>query len=169
LNWAAIHELPVLFVCEDNRWSATTATDAMTAGEGALARAQAIGVAGEKVDGNDVFAVDAAAARLAAQIRAGGGPRLLHAITYRVKGHVSVDLATYRNGEEVDRAIADDPIPACLERLAALGATREAIEAIERAARDEVAAAVRAAAAAPWPQVEAAYSEIQDTGSGRWE
>jgi pyruvate dehydrogenase E1 component alpha subunit len=169
LNWAAIHELPVLFVCEDNRWSATTATDAMTAGEGALARAQAIGVAGEKVDGNDVFAVDAAAARLIAQVRAGSGPRLLHAITYRVKGHVSVDLATYRDGEEVDRAIADDPIPACLERLAALGATREAIEAIERAAQDEVAAAVRAAAASPWPQVEAAYSEIQDTGSGRWE
>ena len=58
LNWAAIHALPVLFVCEDNRWSATTATDAMTAGEGALARAEAIGVPGEQVDGNDVFEVD---------------------------------------------------------------------------------------------------------------
>src|SRR6185436_16729433 len=57
LNWAAIHGLRILFVCEDNRWSATTATDAMTAGEGALARAQAIGVPGEQVDGNDVFAV----------------------------------------------------------------------------------------------------------------
>ena len=62
LNWAAIHALPVLFVCEDNRWSATTPADAMTAGEGALARAEAIGVPGVQVDGNDVFAVDEAAA-----------------------------------------------------------------------------------------------------------
>src|SRR5512134_4007771 len=50
LNWAAIHALPVLFVCEDNRWSATTATGAMTAGEGALARAVGIGVPGKRVD-----------------------------------------------------------------------------------------------------------------------
>jgi pyruvate dehydrogenase E1 component alpha subunit len=168
LNWAAIHQLPVLFVCEDNRWSATTASDAMTAGEGALARARAIGVPGEKVDGNDVFAVDAAASALAGQIRAGGGPRLLHAITYRVKGHVSVDPATYRNGEEVDRALENDPIPACLERLAALGADRKQLQAIAQHAEQEVAAAVRVAAAAPWPEPGVAYTEVQDTGSGRW-
>src|SRR5262245_38780160 len=64
LNWAAIHGLRILFVCEDNRWSATTATDAMTAGDGALARGRAIGVQGGQVDGNDVFAVAAAAGRL---------------------------------------------------------------------------------------------------------
>ena len=61
LNWAKIHGLALLFVCEDNRWSATTSTGAMTAGRGALARAQAIGVDGAEVDGNDVFAVDRAA------------------------------------------------------------------------------------------------------------
>jgi pyruvate dehydrogenase E1 component alpha subunit len=168
LNWAAIHQLPVLFVCEDNRWSATTATDAMTAGEGALARARAIGIAGEKLDGNDVFAVDAAAGALVAQVRAGGGPRMLHAITYRVKGHVSVDLAAYRDGEEVSRAIADDPIPACFERLAAMGADRQQLKAIAAEAEQEVAAAVRAASAAPWPAASVAYTEIQDTGSGAW-
>src|SRR5688500_206514 len=58
LNWAAMHRLAVLFVCEDNRWSATTATDAMTAGDGPLARGRAIGVPGVQVDGNDVLAVD---------------------------------------------------------------------------------------------------------------
>src|SRR5688572_30375200 len=73
LNWAAIHALPVLFVCEDNRWSATTATDAMTAGEGALARARAIGVPGVRVDGNDVFAVDAEARKLLSDVRNGRG------------------------------------------------------------------------------------------------
>jgi len=168
LNWAAVHALPVLFVCEDNRWSATTATGAMTAGEGALARAEGIGVPGKRVDGNDVFAVHAAAAELVAQVRAGQGPRLLHAITYRVKGHVSVDPATYRDGEEVDRALQDDPIPAAAARLRAAGATAEALAQIALEAEREVAAALVAASAAAWPDRAASYTDIQDTGSGRW-
>jgi acetoin:2,6-dichlorophenolindophenol oxidoreductase subunit alpha len=163
LNWAAIHALPVLFVCEDNRWSATTATEAMTAGEGALARAQAIGVPGDEVDGNDVAAVDAAAGRLIAEIRAGKGPRFLHAITYRFKGHVSVDPASYRDGEEVARALEDDPI-----KRAAQGLPQAELARIRREAEDEVRKAVAAANAAPWPTPQAAYTDIQDTGSGRW-
>ena len=168
LNWAAIHGLRILFVCEDNRWSATTATDAMTAGEGALARAQAIGVPGEQVDGNDVFAVAAAAERLAAQVRGGGGARVLHAITYRIKGHVSVDPATYRNGEEVDRALEDDPIPAAFEQLRAMGEPAARLEAIRAEAQAEVDAAVKAATDARWPDRSTAYTDIQDTGAGRW-
>ncbi len=163
LNWAAIHALPVLFVCEDNRWSATTATEAMTAGEGALARAQAIGVQGEEVDGNDVLAVDAAAGRLIDDIRAGKGPRFLHAITYRFKGHVSVDPASYRDGEEVARALEDDPL-----KRAAQGLPQAELARIHREAEDEVRKAVAAANAAPWPAPQAAYTDIQDTGSGRW-
>ena len=163
LNWAAIHALPVLFVCEDNRWSATTATEAMTAGEGALARAGAIGVAGEEVDGNDVRAVDAAAGRLIAEIRAGKGPRFLHAITYRFKGHVSVDPASYRDGEEVARALEDDPLKRAAPALPPAELAR-----IHRQAEDEVRAALAAASAAPWPQPAAAYTDVQDTGSGRW-
>ena len=168
LNWAAVHVLPLLFVCEDNRWSATTATGAMTAGDGALARAAGIGVPGERVDGNDVFAVHAAAAELVAQVRAGQGPRLLHAITYRVKGHVSVDPATYRDGEEVDRALQDDPIPAAAARLRAAGVAAEALAQIALEAEREVAAALAAASAAAWPDRAASYSDIQDTGSDRW-
>ncbi len=64
LNWAAVYKLPLLFVCEDNRYSATTDTAAMTAGEGAAARARAIGVPGDACDGNDVAAVSALAQRL---------------------------------------------------------------------------------------------------------
>ena len=163
LNWAAIHALPVLFVCEDNRWSATTSTEAMTAGAGALARAKAIGVAGEEVDGNDVLAVDAATARLIGDIRAGNGPRFLHAITYRFKGHVSVDPATYRDGEEVARALEDDPLKRMVPALPPAALAR-----IHREAENEVRAALAAASAAPWPQPAAAYTDIQDTGSGRW-
>jgi len=163
LNWAQIHALPVLFVCEDNRWSATTSTGAMTAGAGALARAQAIGVPGEEVDGNDVLVVDAAAGRLIADIRAGKGPRFLHAITYRFKGHVSVDPATYRDGEEVARALQDDPLKRVWTNL-----TAGDVERIHRDAEEEVRKALAAAAAAPWPSPEQAYTDIQDTGSGRW-
>jgi len=168
LNWAGIHRLPVLFVCEDNRWSATTETGAMTAGEGALARAQAIGVPGVVVNGNDVFAVDAAAAALSAQIRADGAPRFLHAVTYRIKGHVSVDAAAYRSHDEVARALEQDPLELAAIRIAALGGERAALAAIDAQAQAEVAAAVAAADAAPWPAQSAAYTDIQDTGAERW-
>ena len=163
LNWAKVFALPVLFVCEDNRWSATTATGTMTAGDGALARARAIGVPGEEVDGNDALAVDAAAARLAAKVRAGAGPQFLHAITYRFKGHVSVDPAAYRDGEEVSRALQNDPLMAMERRLEPSAVTR-----IQAEAEDEVKRALEVAAAAPWPNPRDAYSEVQDTGVGRW-
>ena len=163
LNWAALHRLSVLFVCEDNRWSATTATDAMTAGEGALMRAHAIGVPGIEVDGNDVFEVDATAAKLVDRVRNGKGPQFLHAVTYRFKGHVSVDPASYRDGEEVARALQDDPL-----HLAEKALSRPACDAIRKEAEEEVRKALAAAAAAPWPRPDEAYEEIQDTGAGQW-
>ncbi len=163
LNWAAIHKLPLLFVCEDNRWSATTATSAMTAGPGALARAQSVGVDGLAVDGNDVFAVDAAAGSLLATIRAGGGPKFLHAVTYRFKGHVSVDPATYRDGQEVARALENDPMPFAEAKIGAIEAKR-----IRDEAHAEVKRVVEVATAAPWPKSDSAYTDIQDTGAGRW-
>ena len=166
LNWAKVHELPVLFVCEDNRWSATTSTEAMTAGAGPLARAKAIGVKGFEVDGNDVFAVDAAAASLLKNIRAGKGPQFLHAITYRFKGHVSVDPAIYRDGEEVARALENDPIDIFLQKFS--GMKKHELAKIHKQVDDEVAGALKAAASAPWPDKSGAYTDIQDTGSGRW-
>jgi len=164
LNWAAVHALPILFVCEDNRWAATTTSESTTAGAGALARAEAIGVAGEQADGNDVFAVWEAAGRLLAEIRKGGGPRLLHAITYRVKGHVSVDAAAYRDAAKHDKEVERDPLMIAAQRIA----SREQLEAIGREARAEVAAALAVAHAAPWPEKQAAYTDVQDTGAGRW-
>jgi pyruvate dehydrogenase E1 component alpha subunit len=164
LNWAAVHQLPILFVCEDNRWAATTASDATTAGAGALARAEAIGVAGSQVDGNDVFEVWEATGKLIAEIREGGGPRLLHAITYRVKGHVSVDAAAYRDAARHDKEIERDPLVLAATRIG----MRETLEAIGREAREEVAAALAAAHAAPWPEAKVAYTDVQDTGAGPW-
>ena len=163
LNWAKVHELPVLFVCEDNRWSATTSTGAMTAGAGPLARAKAIGVAGLEVDGNDVFAVDLAASSLIGKIRKAKGPQFLHAVTYRFKGHVSVDPATYRDGEEVARALEDDPMLRFGRKLAKADAAR-----IQKEVNSEVNAALESASSAPWPEKSGAYTDIQDTGHGRW-
>ncbi|HET7671302.1 MAG TPA: thiamine pyrophosphate-dependent dehydrogenase E1 component subunit alpha [Burkholderiales bacterium] len=163
LNWAKVFALPVLFVCEDNRWSATTATGTMTAGEGPLARARAAGVPGEEVDGNDVFAVDAAAARLVAKVRAGEGPQFLHAITYRFRGHVSVDPASYRDGEEVSRALQNDPLTIAAKQINGLAGARVLNEA-----QNEVQRALEAAAKAPWPDPQEAYRDIQDAGGDRW-
>lgn len=168
LNWAKVHELPVLFICEDNRWSATTSTEAMTAGAGPLARAKAIGVDGVEVDGNDVFAVDDASSSLIRKIRDGDGPQFLHAVTYRFKGHVSVDPAAYRDGQELARALEDDPIAGLGGKLLSLGIKRVELESIQRQVDDEVARALRAASAAPWPDRSGAYTDVQDTGSGRW-
>jgi pyruvate dehydrogenase E1 component alpha subunit len=168
LNWARVYELPVLFVCEDNRWSATTASGPMTAGEGASARAEALGIAATQVDGNDVFAVHAAAARLVAEVRGGGGPRLLHALTYRVKGHVSVDLAAYRDPAELAAALETDPLARARGRLLEAGLEAAALDAIENAATAEVEAALATADAAPWPEAGAAFTDVQTTGAGQW-
>jgi pyruvate dehydrogenase E1 component alpha subunit len=168
LNWAAIYRLPVLFVCEDNRYSATTPTAEMTGGDGAAARAAAIGVPGRTVDGNDVEAIDAAAGALAGEVRAAAGPRFLHAITYRVKGHVSVDPAAYRDTGEVARALEQDPLRLAAERLAALGAATEMLARIRAEADAEIAAAVAAASADASPDIAEAYRDVQDVGAGRW-
>jgi len=166
LNWAKVHELAVLFVCEDNRWSATTATGAMTAGAGPLARAQAMGIDGVEVDGNDAAAVDHASSILLEKIRQGKGPQFLHAVTYRFKGHVSVDLAAYRDGDELARALQTDPIDVFCRKFP--GIAKAELENIERQASEEIADALRIAVAAPWPDPAGAYTDIQDTGSGRW-
>ncbi|MDP9901980.1 thiamine pyrophosphate-dependent dehydrogenase E1 component subunit alpha [Variovorax ginsengisoli] len=168
LNWARVYALPVLFVCEDNRWSATTASGPMTAGDGASARALALDIPATQVDGNDVFAVHATAATLIAEVRADGGPRLLHALTYRVKGHVSVDAAAYRDPAELAAALTTDPIERTHAVLRAAGVPPAALDAIADAARDEVTAALVAADAAPWPVPEAAFTDVQTTGADQW-
>ena len=168
LNWAQVYKLPVLFVCEDNRISATTPTAPMTAGEGVSARAQALGIPALRVDGNDAQAVDAAAADLVAQVRSGGGPRLLHAITYRIKGHVSVDPGSYRNPDEVAAAQAREPLVLMRQRLLDQGHTAASVDAVDAAAKAEIDEALRVAAAAPWPEASAAFEDIMDTGAGVW-
>lgn len=167
LNWAAVYNLPVLFVCEDNRISATTPSEIMTGGDGASARAESVGVAALRVDGNDVEAVSALAESMVADVRAGHGPRLLHAITYRHKGHVSIDPGAYRDPAEVRAAMEQDPIKRARRQLDDLGQA-DAADGIERAAQAEIEAALSAAEAAPYPVPADAYEDIITTGAGVW-
>ncbi len=103
-----------------------------------------------------------------AEIRAGGGPRLLHAVTYRFKGHVSVDPGTYRDPAEVEAAKRNDPLLITQRQLLALGAPQADIDAIDAAAQAEIAHALEVAEAAPWPEVADAYQEIMNSGAGVW-
>jgi pyruvate dehydrogenase E1 component alpha subunit len=166
LNWAQVYGLPVLFICEDNRIAATTPSGSMTAGAGAAARARAFGIETREVDGNDVEAVDGGVAALVTLVRS-GRPALLHAVTYRIKGHVSVDPGAYRDPAEVERARLDDPLLRARAHLVALGAAAEA-NAIDADARREIERAQAAAEAAPWPDAQAAFADVISTGAGQW-
>ena len=168
LNWAVVYQLPVLFVCEDNRISATTDSRQMTAGPGASARAAALGIAAVQVDGTDVQAVSDAAAELIREIRTGSGPRLLHALTDRHKGHVSVDPGLYRDPAAVAAALARDGLARTRAQLLAQGEADQ-VTRIEHEARAEIDAAVATASAAPLPDAAQAYTDIQTTGEGVWQ
>jgi pyruvate dehydrogenase E1 component alpha subunit len=162
LNWAQIYTLPVLFVCENNAYAATTRTASVTAGPGIVARAQAFGILAETVDGNDVIAVDRAAERLVARARSGAGPALLHATTYRWHGHFAHDKGLYRDTEEVAEAKTRDPIARCARFLADAGVAAADLAALEPEAVRRIERAVADAAAAPWPDAQAAWSDVQD-------
>lgn len=165
LNWAAVYRLPVLFVCEDNGFAATTRTRELTAGEGPLARARALGIEGETVDGNDVLAVAQAARELVATVRGGAGPRFLHCLTYRLSGHTGADPATYRPAAEVEARWKDCPIARARTLLEGAGVARAELDALEAEARAAIAEVARAARAAPWPDPALAWTDVQDLGA----
>ena len=167
LNWAAVYELPVLFVCEDNRYSATTSTRTLSAGPGALARAQSLGVPGEAVDGNDVAAVYRASARLLAEVRT-GQPRFLHAHTWRVRGHVSVDVQGYRDPQDLKDALAADPLLRARQQAMADGVSSVELDALDARAQAEADAAIAFAQQSAWPEPQSAYTDIQTFGAGIW-
>ena len=165
LNWAKIYALPVLFVCEDNGFAATTRTASLSAGGGPDARAQSLGIAATIVDGNDVGAVDEAARELAARIRAGSGPQFLLARTYRLKGHTAADAAPYRTAEEVAAKQQDEPLGRCAEALRVNGIAEQRLAAIAAEAKREMEEAAAAARAAPYPARDLAWADVQDVGS----
>ncbi len=162
LNWAGVFNLPILFVCEDNGFAATTRTKTMTSGAGPAARAESLGIPSTEADGNDVMAVDETAKALIDGIRAGSGPRFLVAKTYRLTGHTAADTAPYRPAEEVESKWQSDPIKRCLETILQTGIEDDVPEYEANKGRDEIRKAYEVAKAAPWPDVAEAFTDIQD-------
>jgi len=117
LNLAAIWKLPVLFICENNFYGMGTAVRRVSALVEVYKRAEAYGIHAEQVDGMNVLEVYAATQRLAARVRAGGGPMFLEAICYRFRGHSMADAEFYRSKAEVDRWRKLDPIEQLKDRL----------------------------------------------------
>ncbi len=165
LNWAKVFGLPVLFICEDNQWSATTRTGAMIGGAGPLARAQSLGLAGTSIDGNDILSVDEAAEKAVGAIRDGGGPYFLHCRTFRHGGHTGTDPAAYRSEEETEAGLAGDPLGACAELLRGAGVYASVIADIAAEVDAEMELVAEKAAQAPWPDKATVFEDVQDVGA----
>jgi 2-oxoisovalerate dehydrogenase E1 component alpha subunit len=111
MNFAGVHKLPVVFVANNNQWAISVPLKLQTASETLAQKAIAAGFVGEQVDGNDIIAMRAAAEEAMANARAGGGPRLIEAVTYRLSDHTTADdAARYRAPEEVQARWKEEPI-----------------------------------------------------------
>ena len=159
LNFAVMRRAPVLFVCENNGFSTHARLAVRQPATVSIhARAASYGMPARLVDGNDVFAVHAAAREAVAHARGGAGPFFLECTTYRWREHVGPQWdydKGYRTKAEVDAWIARCPIRRASERLLSEGgSTPERIAAMGRASQIEVDEAVGAARAAAFPAVE---------------
>jgi len=166
LNWAGVFELPILFVCEDNQYSASTKTSDMTSGDSLADRARSLGLRTTEVDGNDVTLVADTAREIVARIRETSVPEFLHAQTYRVDGHTFFDPATYRPEGEADAVAATNcPIQRQRDALSTAGVQVDELDRIRANAADEMARALTVATDAPWPADNSVFDHVQDIGS----
>ena len=155
LNLAALWQLPVLFVCENNLYAMGTALRYTQASQDIAAKGAAYSMAAAAVDGMDVQAVEEATKAAVARIRAGEGPFLLECRTYRFRPHSMFDSELYRTKDEVAEWRERDPIELLAGRMTAAGLLDEAGRAmLEREVTAEVEAAVAFAEAGTWEPVE---------------
>jgi acetoin:2,6-dichlorophenolindophenol oxidoreductase subunit alpha len=169
LNLAAVWKLPVVFVCENNLYMEYTPIGDVTAVEHPAAdRASAYGLERLLIDGNDADEVHATAIRVVDRARAGDGPSLVEAETYRHGGHSRADPAKYRPDDEVKAWLARDPIPTYRERLLAGGVEPETLDEIDRAALARVDRATEEAKAAPFPDAASLTTDLFADGGSSW-
>lgn len=155
MNLAALWKLPIVFVCENNGFSEFTTFAASSPVPSVAARAAAYDMPAVRVNGNDVEVVFRACEDAVTRARAGSGPTLIEAVTYRVRGHYEGDPAKYRATAEGDHA---DPLDLCARRLAELGTAADEVESRRAAARLEVERAVDSARNAPEPDLPGAFT-----------
>jgi pyruvate dehydrogenase E1 component alpha subunit len=152
LNLAAHWRLPLLFVCENNQWQAYVHRRETMADEAIARWARGHGIPLSQVDGNDMDAVHAAAAKAVAGIRVDGNPRFLELVTYRQRGHYEPDDQAYVDPVELAEWRTRDPIRLAAGRLLAGGATTTAgLAAMERRVKARIDTAAAFAEASPWP------------------
>jgi TPP-dependent pyruvate/acetoin dehydrogenase alpha subunit len=161
LNLAAIWQLPVLFVCENNTYAEFTDSRTMTRRPRLAAVGPAYGVRALEVDGNDVEAVFALTSEAAADCRAGRGPVVIEAETYRWQGHYEGDPQSYKPEDEVAAWKARDPLAIARERLEERGlASPKTIESIVQSASDRIDRAEEFARNSPFPSLDEVYTDV---------
>ena len=152
LNLASVWKLPVVFVCQNNRYAEHTAYAKGTSVARVADRAAAYGMPGLHVDGNDPFAMYAAAREAIDRARAGGGPTLIEAMTFRFKGHLLGDADGYMDKAQKAAAIAADPVPCYRARLIETGvATADQLAAMEAEIDAEIREAIDFALESAFP------------------
>lgn len=155
MNLAALWQLPVLFVCENNFYAMGTALERSESEPDITRHAASYRIPAEVVDGMDVIAVELAARRAAAHVRSGAGPYFLENKTYRFRAHSMFDAELYRTKDEVEAWKERDPLPTLIGKLKELHTLHDAdIEAIENDVTETIAKAVTFAEAGTWEPVE---------------
>jgi pyruvate dehydrogenase E1 component alpha subunit len=159
---AALWKLPILYVIENNRYAMGTAQVRAAAGKRLCDRGEAYGIPGHQIDGMDVVAVRAKAEEIVAEIRAGNGPVILEAMTYRYRGHSMSDPAKYRTKEEVqEMRERHDPIDSLRKVIADRGAAKEDdFKRLDKEIRDIVNEAARFAQDSPEPDPAELWTDV---------
>jgi len=161
LNLAAVWKLPLIVIVENNRYGMGTAFERVSAVGEVYRKASAFDIPGVRIDGNDVLAVRDAVHRMAERSRAGGGPQLIEAMTYRFRGHSMGDPQRYRSREEVEEAKARDPIVHWKRTVLENDLASEAeLQKIRDEVEAEVEEAVRFAENSPAPDPGELYNDV---------
>jgi pyruvate dehydrogenase E1 component alpha subunit len=166
LNLAAVWKLPTIFLCQNNRYAEHTAYAAGTSARQIADRAAAYGMPGVRVDGNDPIAMYGVAREAVERARAGEGPTLIEAMTFRFFGHVFGDKDDYIPKEEMKAAQEADPYPRFRAKLIADRIATEAeLAAIEAGFEAELDEAVDFAINSPFPGTEEISSDVYGTAA----
>jgi 2-oxoisovalerate dehydrogenase E1 component alpha subunit len=162
INFAAVHTLPIVFLCENNEWAISTPLSKQMGQPDIYKRAQGYGLPGVVVDGMDAVACYAAVKEAMDRARSGGGPTLVEAKCYRFLSHTTDDDdRTYRSRAEVEERRKDDPVPR-FERLLVEHSilSPEQVEALKRSVLEEVNDATDRAEAMPYPSAANLYERV---------
>jgi 2-oxoisovalerate dehydrogenase E1 component alpha subunit len=153
MNFAAVHKLPVIFLCENNRYAISVPLSKQMAVDSVASRAEGYGMPGMVVDGTDIAAVYEATSEAAVRARSGGGPTIVEAMVERYLPHTSDDDdSLYRSREDIEEARKRDPVRLLHEQLLAQGILTEDEDArIRDAAKREINEATDLVEAAPYP------------------